>query len=182
MAMVDGKQADDEKVNVLNDEEDKIGRHNGFEKRTFGYVAAVKGKKKNITNAYGPKDTVPARSKRIKSGGRKRNSGARKNTKSTMSSGGASSGHLSINALKSLLGGSSGGGGGGGGGRRVRGGSDVGVIPGIPGTPGVLARAMHSHNARVEQEEDAMYDYSNGGGIGGIGLGGFGNVQYEEPS
>ena len=41
---------------------------------------------------------------------------------------------------------------------------------------------MHSHNARVEQEEDAMYDYSNGGGIGGIGLGGFGNVQYEEPS
>ena len=172
--------------NVLNEKEDMIGRHNGFEKRTFGYVPPVKGKgkKKNIINAYGPggagasgalsnNNGIPPRNKRIKSGGRKR--GKNNTSSSSMST---ASGHLSINALKSLLGGSN-----GGGGRRPRGSSDgnVGIV--MPGTPGVLARAMNSHNERVEKEEDEMYDYTSGGaGMGGIGLGGLGNVRWEEPS
>ena len=41
---------------------------------------------------------------------------------------------------------------------------------------------MNSRAARIDKEEDLLYDYS-GGGVGGIGLGGIGNlVKYEEPS
>jgi hypothetical protein len=76
---------------------------------------------------------------------------------------------LSINALKSLLGGSGGRGG-------SLGGSLGGSVLAIPGTPGVLARAMNARAERVEKEENEMYDYTAPGVVGGIGLGGL----YEE--
>jgi hypothetical protein len=46
-------------TNMLNEENDFIGRHSGFEKKTFGYAPPAKGKKKkkNIVDAYGGETT-----------------------------------------------------------------------------------------------------------------------------
>jgi hypothetical protein len=161
-------------INVLNDQGDYIGRHEGFQKKTFGFVKPVTGKKKNIENAYGPKDrrigggrTGSGRKSAGKRGGKNSST-----TSKTYNKSAAGGGHLSIDALKSLLGGSrsvSFSSRSGSSTNRSKGSRSNGVIMSIPGTPGVLARAVNSHEQRKELEETMLYDYRSGN-VGGIGL------------